>query len=136
MTLARAVPLVVGQNHIIRRRGADRSLNAAEIEFGLQTWLQYAGGFSPADATAAAAGWGGDRVVLAAHGDAFAIAIQTLWDSAADAAAFAAAADITRGRLPGSTALIDPGATNRVTVFIASDASAISRLAGALGLAG
>ena len=47
-----------------------------------------------------------------------AIAIQTVWDTPADAVAFAAAAGTTRGKLTGSTALIDPGTTNRVTVFV------------------
>lgn len=105
-------------------------------EFGLQTWLHAAGGLDTAAAADAAAGWGGDRVVLVSHGDAFAIAIETAWDTAADAQAFAAAADTTRARLAGRTALIDPGSTSRVTVFVGSDDAAISRLAAALGLAG
>lgn len=105
-------------------------------EFGLQTWLKAAGGLDAQAAADAAAGWGGDRVVLASHGDAFAIAIETSWDTAADAQAFAAAAETTRARLAGRTALIDPGSTNRVTVFVATDDAAISRLAAALGLAG
>jgi hypothetical protein len=74
--------------------------------------------------------------VLVANGATFALAIQTVWDTPADATAFAAAAGTTRARLSGSTALIDPGSTNRVTVFVASEMSSIERLAGALGLAG
>ena len=105
-------------------------------EFGLRTWLQAVGGLDPVVAASAADGWGGDRVVLVAHGDAFALAIETVWDTPADATAFAAAAETTRARLAGSTALIDPGTTNKVTVFVGSDAAAIERLAGALGLAG
>jgi hypothetical protein len=105
-------------------------------EFGLRTWLQTVGGFAPADAVTAADGWGGDRVVLVSHGTDFAIAIQTVWDTPADATAFAEAAATTRGKLSASSALIDPGMTNKVTVFVASNAAAIQRLAGALGLAG
>jgi hypothetical protein len=105
-------------------------------EFGLRSWLQSVGGIDAATASAAADGWGGDRVVLVADGATFALAIQTVWDTPGDATAFAAAAGTTRARLAGSTALIDPGTTNRVTVFVASDSMAISRLAGALGLAG
>jgi hypothetical protein len=105
-------------------------------EFGLQTWLAAAGGLDAQTAADAAAGWGGDRVVLVSHGDAFAIAIETVWDTTADAQAFADAADTTRAKLPGKTALIDPGGTNRVTIFVGSDEAAISRLASALGLAG
>jgi hypothetical protein len=105
-------------------------------EFGLRSWLQAVGGLDAAAASAAADGWGGDRVVLVANGATFALAIQTVWDTPADATAFAAAAGTTRARLSGSTALIDPGSTNRVTVFVASEMSSIERLAGALGLAG
>ena len=105
-------------------------------EFGLRTWLQTVGGLDPDAAATAAAGWGGDRLVLVSHGAAFAIAIQTAWDTPADATEFATAADTTRTRLAGRTALIDPGTTDRVTVFVGSDDAAISRLAAALGLAG
>ncbi len=105
-------------------------------EFGLRTWLQSVGGLDAATASAAADGWGGDRLVLVTNGATFALALQTVWDTPADAAAFAAAAGTTRARLSGSTALIDPGTTNRVTVFVASDMNSIERLAGALGLAG
>jgi hypothetical protein len=105
-------------------------------EFGLRSWLQAVGGLDPVVAASAADGWGGDRVFLVAHGDAFALAIETVWDTPADATAFAAAAETTRARLAGSTALIDPGTTNKVTVFVGSDPAAIERLAGALGLAG
>ncbi|HEX7471753.1 MAG TPA: hypothetical protein VF323_01625 [Candidatus Limnocylindrales bacterium] len=127
------VPADLGQ-----RLGAGWSVDFQDTfgEFGLRTWLQDVGGLDPTIASAAADGWGGDRVVLVSHGDTFAIAIQTVWDTAADATAFAAAAETTRGKLAGSTALIDPGSTNRVTVFVASDAATISRLAAALGLAG
>jgi hypothetical protein len=105
-------------------------------EFGLRTWLQSVGGLDVDAATAAAAGWGGDRTVLVTHGDRFAIALQTVWDTPADAVEFAAAAQTTRGKLSASTALIDPGTSNRVTIFVGSDTAAITQLAGALGLAG
>jgi hypothetical protein len=105
-------------------------------EFGLQTWLESVGGLAAGDAGTAADGWGGDRLVLVSHGADFAIAIQTVWDTPADATAFAAAATTTRAKLAGSTAVIDPGTTSKVTVFVGSTDAAIQRLAGALGLAG
>lgn len=105
-------------------------------EFGLRTWLESAGGVDAADAGTAADGWAGDRLVLVSHGADFAIAIQTVWDTPADATAFAAAAMTTRAKLAGASALIDPGSTAKVTVFVGSDDAAIQRLAGALGLAG
>ena len=123
---------------LAKRLGAGWTVDLQDTfgEFGLRDWLQVVGGV-PADVAAdAAAGWGGDRVVMVSDGSAFAIAIQTAWDTPADATAFAAAADTTRAKLAASTALIDPGTTDRVTVFVGSDAAAIARLAGALGLAG
>ncbi len=123
---------------LAKRLGDGWTVDAQDTfgEFGLRTWLQTVGGLAAADATAAADGWGGDRIVLVSHGPDFAIGLQTVWDTPADAVAFAAAAETTRGKLAGSTALIDPGTTDKVTVFVGSDAAAIQRLAGALGLAG
>ena len=123
---------------LAKRLGAGWTVDFQDTlgEFGLRTWLQLVGGLDQAAASSAADGWGGDRVVLVSHGDTFAIAIQTTWDSPADATAFAAAANTTRAKLPGATAILDPGSTDRVTVFVASTQPAITRLASALGLAG
>jgi hypothetical protein len=136
---AREAPVIVPvPADLATRLGAGWTVEFQDTfgEFGLRSWLQSVGGLDAAAASAAADGWGGDRVVLVADGASFALAIQTVWDTPADATAFAAAAGTTRARLAGSTALIDPGTTNRVTVFVASDMTSIGRLAGALGLAG
>jgi hypothetical protein len=123
---------------LAKRLGDGWAVDAQDTfgEFGLRTWLQTVGGLAAADASAAADGWGGDRIVLVSHGADFAIGLQTVWDTPADAAAFAAAAETRRGKLTDSTALIDPGTTDKVTLFVGSDSAAIQRLAGALGLAG
>jgi hypothetical protein len=105
-----------------------------ELQFRI--WLEQVGQVPATQAVAAAAGWGGDRVALVQKGSAFGIAIVTKWDTAADAAEFAAAAGTTLKLLPSSTAMIDPGSTNQVVLFIASDEATISALAAALGLAG
>jgi len=61
-------------------------------ELTLRVWLN-TGGVASADAAAAAAGWGGDRLVLfTGPGGTTALAIETAWDTAADATEFAAAA--------------------------------------------
>ncbi len=60
----------------------------------------------------------------------------TKWDAPADAAEFAAAAGPALKLLPAATASIDPGSTNQVVLFVASDQATISTLAAALGLAG
>lgn len=104
-------------------------------EFQLRVWLRESGVERRA-AEEAAAGWGGDRVViLDGPKGATAVVIDTRWDSAADASEFAAAARTALGGLGGSTAVLAPVGGTRVTVFACSSATALSRAAGALGLA-
>lgn len=105
-----------------------------ELQFRI--WLEQVGGLPAAQAEAAAAGWGGDRVALVEKGSTFGIAIITKWDTATDATEFAAAAGPTLKLLPSPTAMIDPGSTSQVVLFIASDDATINALAAALGLAG
>lgn len=105
-----------------------------ELQFRI--WLEQVGKVAETQAVAAAAGWGGDRIALVQKGGTFGIAIISKWDTPADAAEFAAAAGPTLKLLPSSTAMIDPGSTNQVVLFIASDQATINALAGALGLAG
>jgi hypothetical protein len=121
---------------LAKRLGAGWTVDFQDTlgEFGLRTWLQLVGGLDQAAASSAADGWGGDRVVLVSHGDAFAIAVETVWDTPDDAAAFAAAAGTTRSKLIGSTTLVGPGSANRVTIFVGSDLGAIGALGAALRL--
>jgi hypothetical protein len=62
--------------------------------------------------------------------------VDTRWDTRADAAQFAAAAQTTLDALGGHRAMIAIHGTNRVTIFLGTDDATISALAGALGLAG
>jgi hypothetical protein len=63
-------------------------------EFLLNLWLRL-GGVPSADAAAAAAGWGGDRLALLRGPDgAVQVRLFTVWDTPADADAFAAAAQV------------------------------------------
>ncbi|MGH2463824.1 MAG: hypothetical protein ACRDGI_00015 [Candidatus Limnocylindrales bacterium] len=105
-------------------------------ELQLRIWLEQEGKVAQAQAETAAAGWGGDRLALVENGSAFGIVIITKWDTPADATEFAAAAGPSLKLLPSSTAMIDPGSTNQVVLFVASDQATINALAGALGLAG
>ena len=105
-----------------------------ELQFRI--WLEQVGKVAATQAVAAAAGWGGDRIALVEKGSTFGIVIITKWDTLADATEFAASAGPTLKLLPSSTAMIDPGSTNQVVLFIASDEATINALAGALGLAG
>jgi hypothetical protein len=104
-------------------------------ELILRTWLDEHGVGIPTteplpapseESARATAGWGGDRLVLLRHDNgALAIAMSTTWDTAADAAEFAAA---------GKTALADPGfegelfhraGTRDVLIAIGDDAAAV-----------
>ncbi len=105
-----------------------------ELQF--RVWLEQVGKLPVGTAEAAAAGWGGDRLALVQNGSKFGIALITKWDTASDAAQFAAAAGPTLKLVPGSSAMTDPGSTNQVVLFVGSDPSTIKGLAGALGLAG
>jgi hypothetical protein len=102
-------------------------------EFGLMGWLSRAGGISDSAAATAAAGWAGDRLVLVSHGSTFGVAIQTTWDTTADAAEFAAAAGTALDAMSGSTALVHHGDA-RVAFIVASDSSTVTRLRDALGI--
>lgn len=105
-------------------------------EFQLGIWLREPLGSGRA-ATAAAAGWGGDRVVLLdGPDDAWAIGLITEWDTAADATEFADAAHRALDALgrPGAVGA-QPGAT-RVVVLLGSDASVATQLDSILGLTG
>ena len=105
-----------------------------ELQLGI--WLQE-GGVDQATATAAAAGWGGDRLaVLEGPGGAWAIAMQTAWDTDADAAAFETAATTALGKAQGVSRVL-PGAGGKTRwVLVADGAASLQKVAGALGLAG
>lgn len=105
-------------------------------EFQIGTWLRESG-VASTQATAAAAGWGGDRVaVIEGPSGAWAVAIQTAWDTPADAAQFETAATTAKAKATGSAEVLPGvGATTR-WFLVASDATTLGRVAGALGLAG
>lgn len=73
-------------------------------------------------ATAAAAGWGGDRAAVASGPDgAFALAWRLAWDSAADAAAFADAYKSVVAALPFPAAVRSLGDTEVLVVHASTD---------------
>jgi hypothetical protein len=122
---------------LAKRLGSGWSVDLQDTlgEFQLRVWLESAGHLNGDAATTAAAGWGGDRVALVRNGDRLGAVLDTRWDSAKDAAEFAAAAHTTLDALTARHATIAIDGTTRVTLFLASDDATISALAGALGLA-
>ncbi len=105
-----------------------------ELQTGI--WLRL-DGVARAEADAAAAGWGGDRLaVIDGPGDTWAVAIKTAWDTTADAAQFETAATTALAKADGLAQVL-PGEGGKVRwVLVASDADTMARVAGALGLAG
>jgi hypothetical protein len=74
-------------------------------ELVLRIWLRE-GGVPVAEARTAAAGWGGDRLILLRGPDgAVAVGLLTTWDSASDAAEFADAAGVALATLLRPTAM-------------------------------
>jgi hypothetical protein len=108
-------------------------------EFQLEILLRDAGGVASDVSSKAAAGWGGDRVALVeGPGGATGVALDTVWDTTADAAEFAAALDGLRGKLVAagrSVSVLTPAA-NRVVLITAESGGTLNRLANVLGLAG
>ena len=105
-------------------------------EFQLGVWLRE-GGVKRAAAADAAAGWGGDRLaVMDGPNGTWAVAMKTVWDTAADAAAFETAATTALAKA-GGVAHVLPGEGGKIRwVVVGSDASTLSLVAGVLGLAG
>ena len=105
-------------------------------EFQLGIWLRE-NGVAASDATKAAAGWGGDRlVVMEGPNGTWAIAIQTEWDTNRDATEFDTAATTALKKAGGAAQLL-PGAGGTTRwVLVAGDAATLRRVAGVLGLAG
>ena len=105
-------------------------------EFQMGIWLRE-GGVADAAAKDAAAGWGGDRLAVIEGPDgAWALAMQTAWDTPEDAAAFETAASTAIGKAGGPGQVL-PGAGGNVRwVVVADDDETLGTVAGALGLAG
>ena len=105
-------------------------------EFQMGIWLRE-GGVEATAANDAAAGWGGDRLAVIDGPDgAWALAMQTAWDTPEDAAAFETAASTALGKAGGPGQVL-PGAGGKVRwVVVGNDAETLGTVAGALGLAG
>jgi hypothetical protein len=105
-------------------------------EFQTGIWLRE-GGVEIAEATDAAAGWGGDRLgVMNGPDGAWAMAWKTEWDTAKDAAAFEQAATKALEKAGGVRKVL-PGESEKTRwVLVADDDATLGRVANVLGLAG
>jgi hypothetical protein len=104
-------------------------------EFQTRIWLEELG-VATADASAAAAGWGGDRLaVLRGPDDAWAVVVDTAWDDAGEADAFAAAAAGSVEALDAPAQVVADG-DEGVTILIGSDEAALLALDQVFGATG
>jgi hypothetical protein len=114
--------------------GWSKGLEDTLGEFQLKVWLdQVAAGNGAPSPTEAAAGWGGDRVMLLdGPSGARAIALKTAWDTPADAQQFAQAAGPVVASIGNGK--ISPGADGTtVTVLLGSSPQVTESLSTALG---
>jgi hypothetical protein len=107
-------------------------------EFQLSIWIREAGKVAVGPAATAAAGWGGDRLALYEGPDgAWAVVVETAWDTDQDATEFVAEAKkivVTLDENASADVLQrDP---SQASIVIGSDDATLGRLANALGLAG
>ncbi|HEV8490286.1 MAG TPA: hypothetical protein VGQ58_10920 [Candidatus Limnocylindrales bacterium] len=136
---ANEVPRVVDiPDDVATRMGAGWKVGLEDTlgEFQLAVWLRGAlDRVVPADE--AAAGWGGDRVLLLqGPNDAWAIALLTEWDTTADATEFADAAGQALATLSGQSGLGHQADTTVVSLLFASDAASAVQLDTIMGLTG
>ena len=113
--------------------GFERTLDDTFGEFQTGVWLQDAGA---ANATEAAAGWGGDRVVVLDDGTNWAVILATEWDTADDAAEFEAAAGPAVDALSDPAGLFEGGSDTARWVVAASSDDVLEAVTGALDLEG
>jgi hypothetical protein len=114
------VPRDVGVPAGLAARLGDGWTEAARDTLGelvLRVWLRE-GGLEAADSRAAAAGWGGDRLVLLRGPDGqLAVALLSEWDSVAEATEFAAAAHAAIAGL-GLSGVVQEAGSDRVALAI------------------
>ena len=113
--------------------GFERTLDDTFGEFQTGVWLEDAGA---ANATEAAAGWGGDRVVVLDDGTNWAVLLATEWDSPDEAAEFEAAAGPAVDALSDPAALLKGGTDTARWVVTASSDDVLEAVTAALGLEG
>jgi hypothetical protein len=130
--LTREVPAKVEITHAVVESVGGGWTQGVEDTLGeliLRIWLTN-GGVPVPQARAAAAGWGGDRLVLLRHdGGSVAVALHTEWDTAADADEFATAATAAAGSLSGTARVVHEAGSKTVWVAIGDAAVTLTGLA-------
>jgi hypothetical protein len=137
---ARETPVAVAvPEGLADRMGAGWSIGTQDTlgEFQLEVWLRGSGGAVSPVAAAAAAGWGGDRVVLLdGPANARGVALLTAWDTTADATEFADAARAAISSFGLNGEVVFQSGSTTVRVLVGSDDATTGKLHQLLGAAG
>ena len=105
-----------------------------ELQMGI--WLA-AGSPATATSTAAAAGWGGDRLAVIEGPDgAWAVVMHTIWDTEPDATAFETAATLALRQADGVSGIVPGEGGRHRWIVVADRASTLRTVQNVLGLAG
>ena len=105
-----------------------------ELQMGI--WLA-AGSPATATSTAAAAGWGGDRLAVIEGPDgAWAVVLHTVWDTQQDAIEFETAATLALRQASGISRIVPGEGGRHRWIVVADRASTLRTVQNVLGLAG
>ena len=105
-----------------------------ELQMGI--WLA-AGSPATATSTAAAAGWGGDRLAVIDGPDgAWAVVMHTIWDTEQDATEFETAATLALRQADGVSGIVPGDGGRHRWIVVADRASTLRTVQNVLGLAG
>jgi hypothetical protein len=137
---AREAPVIVAvPDGLAARMGDGWTMGTQDTygEFQLQIWLRGSTGAVSNTSANAAAGWGGDRVVLLdGPGGARAAALLTAWDTPADATEFADAARAAVASWGLNAEIVFQPGSSTVRVLVGSDDVTTGRLHQILGASG
>jgi len=134
---AHQVPVAVNlPTDLLKRLGAGWTIALQDTfgEFQLAVWLRQNHGLSTAQANAAAAGWGGDRIaVVDGPNGTWGVIYRVIWDTPADATEFDSAAGDYVDSLATPAGLI-PGDGKERWILFGSDEHTLHDIAAVLGL--
>jgi len=137
---SREAPVVVPVSEgLAGRMGEGWSIGTQDTfgEFQLQIWLRGRTGAVSSLSANAAAGWGGDRIVLLdGPNGARAVAMLTAWDTPQDATEFAEAARAAVSSYALNAEVVFQPGSSTVRVLVGSDDASTGRLHQVLGASG
>jgi hypothetical protein len=118
---------VVVPTDLASRMGAGWTATGQDTlgELLFRLWLSEAG-IAPTVASDAAAGWGGDRLVLLEGPVGDAVAVESVWDTAGDAEAFASAANTAMSARALAGMVVHDAGSTRVSLAIGASSTTLA----------